>query len=674
MARQRGGKNYRSEHDLAFEDSISDDWSRDIRVAEVPIGNKPMRYLGMCVLAVAFLLAGQILYLNFSKGAFYKARAADNVANENATPAPRGEILDKEGDVLAEDKAAFAALLDVQKFIAAQDGGAAGQALQSSTIGAAQTILGISPGDFGALVAQASAANFAAPVVLAENLTQTELVNLQALDLPTITIQNDFERTYPDGPIFSSVTGYTGRPTAADLQSDPTLTASDFVGKAGVEAYYDAELRGVPGMNVQYENAQGQVLGTGTQSTPQAGAPVTLTIDGGLQKELYNALSNGLASLGRTVGLGLAIDPRNGQVLALVNLPSYDNNLFSQSGTSTTAAIKNLLTSSERPLFNRTVSGNYNPGSTIKPLDGVAGLKEGVITPTRTVFSPGYLMVPNPYDSTKPTKYLDWQYQGTIDLASALAQSSDVYFYLVGGGSPQSTPMLNDPSDYGISGLGITKLNQWWQTFGLGKPTGIDLPAEASGFLPTPAWKQQKMGTPWLLGDTYNVSIGQGDLLLTPLQLLGYIGAIANGGTIWRPYVNASSTPQVNEDLTSLYPQIQDVQAGMWDGVATPRGTSYSLHDLPFPVCAKTGSAQVHDNSQENALFVGYAPCNPSTSNDGAPQIELLILIENSKQGSLNAVPIAKQVLNWYYENRLAPGATSVESVAPTSTTTSTRQ
>ncbi len=132
------------------------------------------------------------------------------------------------------------------------------------------------------------------------------------------------------------------------------------------------------------------------------------------------------------------------------------------------------------------------------------------------------------------------------------------------------------------------------------------------------------MGTPWLLGDTYNVSIGQGDLLLGPLQLLSYIDAIANGGTIWQPYLNASSTPTVNEDLTSLYPQIQDVQFGMQAGVESPRGTSYTLNDLPFAICAKTGSAQVHDNSQENALFVGYAPCNPALSNDDMPQIALL--------------------------------------------------
>jgi penicillin-binding protein 2 len=255
-------------------------------------------------------------------------------------------------------------------------------------------------------------------------------------------------------------------------------------------------------------------------------------------------------------------------------------------------------------------------------------------------------MVPNPYSSSTPTKYLDWRYQGTINLASAIAQSSDVYFYLTVGGSPISTPMLNDPSDYGISGLGINKLGQWWKTFGFGKTTGIDLPNESQGFLPTPDWKEAKTKKPWLLGDTYNVSIGQGDFLVSPLQLLAGIDMIANGGTVYRPYLNASSTPFVNKDLTYLLPEIQEVQKGMRLAVTSPLGTAYALHDLPFAACAKTGSAQIHDNSQENALFVGYASCEN-------PQIAVLLLIENAREGSLNVVPVAKDVLNWYYENRL---------------------
>jgi penicillin-binding protein 2 len=630
----------KEDQDLTFEDSLHDDWSRDLDVVEVPIGNRPLFYLGIAVFAIVVIVASRILYLNWADGAYYAARATDNMAGYTETPAPRGTIYDSEGNVLAESKAAFAAVLDAPEFIN-------NVSLQSSTISAVQNILNIAPDDLMNRIALANAQGFSTPVVLDDDLAQSELVNLQALNLPTIKIVNEFVRDYPNGPTFSSVVGYTGRVSAADLKSNPFLSGNDFIGKTGIEEYYDSELRGKPGITVQYRNAQGQLLREDEESTPIVGQSIDLTIDGGLQSYFASRLESGLNSLGRTVGIGLAMDPETGAVLSLINLPDFDNNLFSQSGTSTAAQIAALLSSPSKPLFNRIVNGYYNPGSTIKPLDAVAALKDGVIDSTREIFSNGFLLVPDPYNSSTPSRYADWRYQGNVNLAAALAQSSDVYFYIVGGGSPPvSTPLLNDPSDYGVNGLGITRLDEWWATFGLGKPTGLDMPDEASGFLPTPAWRQQKQGMPWLLGDTYNVSIGQGDLLLSPVQLLDYISSIANGGKIYRPFLNASSTPMVAEDLTDLLPQIQQVQQGMREGVTSPQGTSYSLNDLPFSVCAKTGSAQVADNTQENAIFVGYAPCND-------PKIALLILIENSKQGSLNAVPIAKDVLNWYYENRL---------------------
>ncbi len=627
----------RRDNDIAFEDSLSDDWQRDLDVAEVSIGNRPMLYLGITVAVMIAAIGARVIFLG-SANAYYEIRAERNVAQANETPAPRGLIYDSNGDVLADNKATFSALLDVRTFLGNED-------QESSTLATIQNILGVSPDAALALVATAQKSDFATPIVLADSLSQSELVNLQALDLPAITLESSFERVYPNGPVFSDVVGYTGRVTPDDLTKEPDLKNQDIIGKTGIEAFYDKSLRGTPGVTLTYANAQGKPLGEKEQSVAQIGTPLTLTIDGGLQSYFYQSMENGLSSLGRTIGLGIAIDPRTGAVLSMVNLPGYDNNVFSEPGQG--ATIQQLFTSPDQPLFNRAVNGYYNPGSTIKPLDAVAALTEGVIDSTREIYSPGYLLVPNPYNPATPSRYLDWQYQGNVNLVSALAQSSDVYFYIVGGGSPPvSTPLLNDPSDYGISGLGIDRLHEWWQKFGLGKPTDIDMPNEAAGFLPTPAWKQQHSGTPWLLGDTYNVSIGQGDLLLTPIQLIDYVSAIANGGDVYRPFLNASSTPMVAEDLTSFLPEIQQVQEGMREDVLSPRGTSYSLHDLPISICSKTGSAQVKNNTQENALYVAYAPCDN-------PQIALLILIENSKQGSLNAVPIGGKVLDWYYENRM---------------------
>ncbi len=636
-------RRYRKD-EIVFEDSLNDDWDRDLDIAEVPIGNRPLLYLGIALAAAACAVFARVATLNAHNG-YYAARAEDNVAEYQASPAPRGIVYDRQGNILADNTTAFAAILNAREYIASAS-------LASTTDALLQDALGIAPDEVHQAIASSSANDFAAPIVLNENLTSAELVAFRAADLPTITIQNDFLREYPKGPAFSSVLGYTGRPTADDLKTDSTLQSSDFVGKTGIEAFYDTTLRGAPGLKIQYRNARGQVLYQANQSASKEGDPIHLTIDGGFQNYFYARLQSGLASLGRTIGVGIAMNPSTGEILSLVNLPGYDNNVFLKTGTSTAVAaaatreITRLLTSSDKPLFDRAVNGYYNPGSTIKPLVGVAALAENVIDPTRSIFSPGYILVPNQFNSSTPTKYLDWRYQGSVNLASALAQSSDVYFYIVGGGSPASTPMLNDPSDYGIGGLGITRLYAWWQAFGLGKKTGIDMPGESTGFLPTPQWKQSHSGTRWLLGDTYNVSIGQGDLLLSPLQLLDYIAAIANGGNVPRPFLNAASTPVVAEDLTRYAQEISDVQKGMRAGVATPQGTAYQLHDLPFAACAKTGSAQVANNTQENALFVGYAPCNN-------PQVAILILIEHSKEGSLNAVPIAKDVLNWYYGNRI---------------------
>src|SRR6185369_6794081 len=274
-------------------------------------------------------------------------------------------------------------------------------------------------------------------------------------------------------------------------------------------------------------------------------------------------------------------------------------------------------------------------GSTIKPLVGIAALKEGVIDPARTIFSPGYLDIPNPYNPSKPTRYLDWRPQGDVNMAAAIAQSSDVYFYEVAGGFGSQ------------KGIGISRLREWWQKFRLDQKTGIDLPGEASGFLPSPEWKEKRDGRPWLLGDTYNVSIGQGDMDITSIQLLSYIAALANGGTIYQPVLNKEAPhPKALADLTYLGPQIAEIQKGMRRTVTSPLGTAHALNDLPFAVDAKTGSAQVLNNTQENAFFVGYIPGTESGVDTGSP-IAILVLVEHSKEGSPNTLPIAKDVLRW---------------------------
>jgi len=617
---------HNEDREVAFEESLQDDWSRDLEVVEVPLGNKPLTYLGIVIVLTVLAVFGRIIFLSFYFGDAYRARAEANLSDIEQRQAPRGLVTDRFGKTLAENQAVFLAALDMKEFLRYEE-------LREKTLQVIQSVLGLRISDLMILVEESDPDRFADTILLNNNLDQNQVIQLKSLNLPTLTVESGFKRYYPDGPISASFLGYTGLPSSEDLKDHPNAGRQEFIGKAGIESFYNDVLRGEPGISIRRRDARGNILEKQEKSQPKIGTSLRLTIDSEFQKYFYTRLQDGLASLGRQIGVGLALDPQSGEVLALVTLPSFDNNLFVTPGNQEEKQA--VLVSPPKPLFNRAVSGFYNPGSTIKPLVGVAALHEGVITPEKTVFSPGYLDVPNPYDPEKPTRFLDWRYQGDVDISSAIAQSSNVYFYTVGGG-------FGD-----IRGLGINRLREWWGRFGFGKATGIGISGEADGFLPSVEWKEKKTGKPWLLGDTYNVSIGQGDILVTPIQILNYIAAIANGGKLYEPVVRKDTPhPTVLRDLSYLGGEIKEVKKGMRAAVEAPLGTAHLLSGLGFSIGAKTGTAQIKANTEENAFFVGYAPFDH-------PQIAILVLVENSREGSLNAVPIAKDVLNWYYWNRI---------------------
>ena len=613
--------------EIVFEESLSDEWSKDLDVIEVPLDERPFWYLGVAILLVALAVVGRIAFLSFARGGFYESRAAANQYQTTRLAAPRGPITDREGRVLAENRPVYSALLNLKEFLR-------NPALHEATFLTIRQILDIPEETVRDLIRERNVEAAVDPIVLLSDLQPAQVVALRDANLETLIVLGGFERQYPLGAVFSSAIGYLGFPTAADLKRDRDLAGQDLIGKAGLEAYYDERLRGTSGLFVRLRDAKGNIVGEQKRSDPKIGETLRLTIDGEFQEYFHDRFARGLASLGRTSGVGMALNPQNGEVLAFFTMPAYDNNAFT--GTGKSAERQRLLTSPDRPLFNRAVSGLYNPGSTVKPLVAVAALIEGVISPTYEIFSPGYLDVPNPYNPDQPTRFVDWRYQGNVDLSSALAQSSNVYFYEVGGG-------FGD-----LKGLGINRLREWWAKFGFDRPTGIDLPGEARGFLPSPEWREEVSDgkRPWLVGDTYNVSIGQGDLLVTPIELLNYIATIANGGHLYEPtLVPGKSHPKTIADL-DLGSALLEVQKGMRETVTSPLGTAHLLSDLSFAVAAKTGSAQVQNNTQENAFFVGYAPAND-------PQVAILVLIENAKEGSLNAVPIGKDALAWYYEHRI---------------------
>ncbi len=621
--------------ELSFEESIGDEWAKDFGVTEAPLDQKILVVLRVFVVLVGLLVVGRVLGLA-GNGDFYSSRAEANLSQVENLPAPRGIIKDAKGEILADNRPVFLASLDIREFLKNSE-------LRGKTLEVVRDILNISESDFWELVETNEKEVYSSAIVLSVDLDQDQIIKLKSFNLPTIEITQGFTRNYNEGPAFSSIIGYTGIVSQDDLKLYPDLGGRDWVGKAGLENLYESELRGKNGALIKIRDAKGNILEEKEDKKAVIGKEIKLTINAGLQEYFYKRLSQGLNDLGLKVGVGLAIDTRSGAILALVNVPSFDNNLFNSK--SNLVELKKLLASPDRPFFNRVTSGLYAPGSTIKPLHATAALKEGVITPEVEIFSPGYLDVPNPYDPDRPTRFLDWRYQGNVNVYSALAQSSNVYFYVVGGGAPNRERGNSSIGIPPIKGLGINRLNEWWRKFGLGSSTGVDLPGEAVGFLPNIQTHEERNGKSWLLGDTYNVSIGQGDLLVTPIQLLNYIVGISNGGKIYKPFVVSKENSELLYDLSDLNKEIEEVRKGMRLAVESTRGTAHSLNDLPIKVAGKTGSAQVSNNKKENAFFVGFAPYDK-------PEIAILVLVEDARQGSLNAVPIAKDVFYWYYLNR----------------------
>ncbi|MCR4275227.1 MAG: penicillin-binding transpeptidase domain-containing protein [Candidatus Wolfebacteria bacterium] len=617
---------------IFLEEAILDDFKKDFGELEMPLSKKAFNLVVFFAGLIVLISTAQIFSLGIGKGDLYKNRAQDNISDITTLAASRGIFFDRYNKTLVTNMPSFRVVLDIPAlFLKNKDE-------QKAEIGKVSDILGINFDDIEKSLLETDLEKQRL-LIIARDLTIEEVAKIKVFDSNVFRVENDFKRQYPDGGIFSHILGYIGAVDKKDLKNDEKLLINDSIGKDGLEFYYDNYLRGQAGKIVKYKNSKNKIIEEKFVVDSTSGDNFYLTIDSDFQNYFFNRFKQGLSSIGRTRGAGVAINPQTGEVLALVSIPTFDNNHLSSG----------IFSDLDQPLFNRIVSGVYNPGSTIKPLVAVAALNERVVTPATTVFSKGYIEIPNPYFPDKPSRFLDWRPNGLVNVYSALAKSSNIYFYAAGGGYQD------------IGGLGVKRLKDYWQKFMLDQKTGIDLPGEKKGFLPDPVEKEKRTGTIWRLGDTYNVSIGQGDLMITPLELINYISSIANGGKIFQPFVVKKITdekgdlikensPKIIADNTDLLNSIKEVKKGMIDGVEKSYGTSNLLSDLPVKVAAKTGSAQIEQNTKVNAFFVGFAPADQSFDTS---KIAILILVEDAREGSLNTIPIAKDVLKWYYENRL---------------------
>ena len=593
--------------------------------------------------AVFILLSGRIFFLQIIRGADFRALSDSNRVRSQTILAPRGLILDRTNQTLAQNTASFnlvAVPFDLPK----------NQSDLETEIAKAATTFSF---DGSSLLAQLKAVNSNSllPIAVKQNIShdQAILFETRANEFLGLSVQQIPIRQYINAPEFSHVLGYAGLVSQEDLThlDAQKYDTVDYTGKTGIEAGYENFLHGINGQNLVEVDATGKLLDILGENSPTPGNSLQLNIDKGLQEEIYKELSGGKNPKAAAV----AVNPKTGQILALVSLPGFDNNLFaagiSQKDYSALLSDKNL------PLFNRAIAGTYPPGSTVKPMVGLAGLQEKIITPATVINDRGSLVIPNQFDPSIKYTFYGWTHTGLglVNIYEAIAQSDDIYFYTVAGGYP------NSPVP---AGLGAEKLAAYYKKFNLGSLSGIDIPGEKPGLVPTPEWKAEyyksdPILSKWYLGDTYHIGIGQGDLLVTPLQVAEWTAIIANSGIGMQPQILNKVTNQNGGTVYQSQPKIlvnkflddanlKVIQNAMRDTVTV--GSGRGLANLPVEAAGKSGTSQFDgsDPSRTHAWFTAYAPF-------GDPQIVVTVLVEAGGEGHATAEPVVRDAILYWAKN-----------------------
>lgn len=406
-------------------------------------------------------------------------------------------------------------------------------------------------------------------------------------------------------------------------------------GKAGLEEVFDEVLRGIDGERSLEVDARGEIISEGMIRKSVAGDNMRLTLDAELQTVAYSILEKAIVEHGFKGGAAIIFNTSNGEILSLASAPGYDANTLARGGPR--EIIEKLRTDASLPFFNRAIAGRYHPGSIIKPVVAAAALQEHVIGPADIIVSEGALRVPNPYQAGEESIFLDWKAHGPVDMRKALAVSSNVYFYVVGGGFKT------------IEGLGIHRLAQWFARFGLGSKTNIALAGEEEGVLPDPDQKafHHPENPEWRLGDTYHASIGQGDFLVTPLEIARMLALIANNGAA--PAFHFTPTKYNEHKNETFFVALKEetfrvIKEGMRRAVQ--EGTAIALSHVPAGVAGKTGTAEFGDKKRVHSWFMGFAPYEN-------PRLGMVVLLESGPRQNLVGAPYAaSKIFDWITQNR----------------------
>ncbi|MEK7582615.1 MAG: penicillin-binding transpeptidase domain-containing protein [Patescibacteria group bacterium] len=601
------------------------DSSSDYSNIEQPISMNVFRITTGIIVVLFAVISFGTFKISILGNAFYADLATQNKTVNFTISPPRGLIFDNEGQALVKNVPSFD-LVAISRDLPRD------AAQLKENVDVLAKILSKNPEETNALITDGAKNN--SLFIVASDIPKEIVLAFSQLNLKGFYVVATTKRSYIDGHQFSTVVGYIGKVSRDNLEKDSYYLVSDSIGRAGIEAAYEEALRGTHG-RIFFTQQEG----SSTQQEPAPGDDVVLNLNHDIQETLYNTLFNTLrtANLGRAAAI--VQDPRSGAVLGMVSFPGYDNNIFNSAVSQ--EEFEKLFLSPSKPLFNRAVSGLYNPGSVIKPFIGMAGLEEGVITRNTTIQDCVNITIPNPLKPDEPTIYKNWRVDlGPFNLRRAIADSCNVFFYTLGGGH-------ND-----IPGLGISRIAKYLKGAWADAILGIDLPGEEKGFVPTPEWKRKNTNENWYLGDTYNISIGQGDLVVSPLWINSYISAIANGGTMYKPSVVNRIVDNSKNPIRVFQPDalgrlpfkdevIREVKRDMQETVLS--GTAKLLSGLPVTAGAKTGTAEVVKNTSINSLFTAFAPFEN-------PEVAITILIEGAASNEGHATRTAYDFLKWYFD------------------------
>ncbi len=577
------------------------------------------------------VIAGRFYFLQVVEHEEYRTRSEDNRVKLRPVAPSRGLIFDRNGVLIADNQPAYRLEL-IPEQVRDVD----------ATLFRLGEIIDLSNSEIERFQQMRQARRRFEAIPISLRLTESEVARfaVNRFRFPGVDVVPYLTRTYPYGADFAHALGYVGAIDANDLQrlDSSKYSGTNHVGKTGIEKQYESLLHGDVGYERVEANAEGRTLRVLERTAPTPGRDLYLTLDIGLQQASR-------AALGDYTGAVVALDPRTGEVLAMVSNPTFDPNPF-VSGVSHEQYAA-LLNAEDRPLFDRTVRGGYEPGSTFKMYIALAGLESGVLAPDHVAFSGGYFQLPN-----QPRRYRDWKPggHGWVDLREAISESVNVYFYKL------------------AVDLGIDRIHSFATQFGFGRTTGLDLPGEAAGILPSRDWKRAQYNTIWYPGETVITGIGQGYLVTTPVQLAHAVGVLASRGLDTTPHLRMKSVNRVS-GRSHPYPVdnqqrviSQNIEHwelvinGMIDVVHSKKGTAQAIakDDPPFRIAGKTGTAQVFGRKlrergfkpeelerrlRHHALFVSFAPADD-------PEIALAVVAEHGGSGTTVAAPIARRIID----------------------------